>query len=158
MRKTLIIFIALLGMFLLIGSTVSANQTGDIGTNGTGTQVNAITGGINQTGNMSGNLTGNQTGINGNVSGGPKPTLMYFFSNGCENCKIQKPIIEGLEKKYGDKVNFNVIDADKDQQLATKYSIYAVPTMIILKNDVEVKRFIGVTEGSVLESELNKNL
>ena len=147
-------------MFLAIGSTGNqgGNQAGDVGTNGIVTPVKAVTGGINQTGNMTGNLTANQIGMDVNVSGGTKPTLMYFFSPKCENCRMQKPIIEELEKKYADRVNFNVIDVDKDQQLATKYGIYAVPTMIILKNDVELKRFIGVTEGSVLESELNKNL
>ena len=126
MRKNIIIFIALFGMFLAIGST--------------------------------GSLTANQIGMDGNVPGGTKPTLMYFFSTGCENCKMQKPIIEELEKKYGDKVNFNLIDVDENRQLATKYGINAVPIVIILKNDVEVKRFFGVTEASVLESELNKNL
>jgi thioredoxin 1 len=160
MRKSLIIFIVLLGMFLAIGSTGNqgGNQAGDVGTNGIVTPVKAVTGGINQTGNMTGNLTANQIGMDGNVPGGTKPALMYFFSTGCENCRMQKPIIEELGKKYGDKVNFNLIDVDENQQLATKYGINAVPVMIILKNDVEVKRFFGVTEGSVLESELNKNL
>ncbi len=47
---------------------------------------------------------------------------------------------------------------DENQQLASEYGIYAVPTLIILKDGIEVKRFTGVTEGSVLASELDKIL
>jgi thioredoxin 1 len=126
MRKNIIIFLALFGMFLAIGST--------------------------------GSLTANQIGMDGNVPGGTKPTLMYFFSTTCDYCNMQEPIIEELEKKYGDKVNFNLIDVDENQQLAITYGVNIVPTVIIMKYDVEVKRFFGVTDGSVLEFELNKNL
>ena len=110
------------------------------------------------TGNMTGNMTDDQTGMDGNVASGTKPVLMDFFATWCGPCKTQKPILEELENKYGDKVTFNAIDLDENQQLASEYGIYAVPTLIILKDGVEVKRFIGVTEGSVLASELDKIL
>ena len=71
---------------------------------------------------------------------------------------MQKPILEELEKKYKDKVEFKVIDVDENQQLASKYSIHAVQTLIIEKDGVEVKRFMVVTQGSVLSSELDKIL
>jgi thioredoxin 1 len=71
---------------------------------------------------------------------------------------MQKPIIEELEKKYKDKVEFRVIDVDENQQLASKYGIHAVPTLIIQKDEVEVKRFMGVTQGNVLALELDKIL
>ena len=87
-----------------------------------------------------------------------KPTLLDFSATWCGPCRMQKPILEELEKKYGDKVEFKVIDVDENQELASKYSIHAVPTLIILKDGVEAKRFMGVTQGSVLSSELDKIL
>lgn len=87
-----------------------------------------------------------------------KPILMDFSATWCGPCRMQKPILEELEKKYKDKVEFKVIDVDENQQLASKYSIHAVPTLIIEKDGVEVKRFMGVTQGSVLSSELDKIL
>jgi thioredoxin 1 len=160
MRKALIILIALFGIFLAIGCTGNqgGNQAGGGGTNETVTPVQAVTGAINQTGNMTGNMTDNQTGIDGHVLGGMKPILMDFSATWCGPCKTQKPILAELEKKYGDKVIFNVIDVDENQQLASEYGIYAVPTLVILKDGIEVKRFTGVTEGSVLASELDKIL
>jgi len=71
---------------------------------------------------------------------------------------MQKPILEELEKQYADKVEFKVIDVDENQELATKYGIHAVPTLIIEKDGVEVKRYMGVTQGSVLSGELDKIL
>lgn len=71
---------------------------------------------------------------------------------------MQKPILEELEKQYADKVEFKVIDVDENQELATKYGIHAVPTLIIEKDGVEVKRYMGVTQGSILAAELDKVL
>ncbi len=71
---------------------------------------------------------------------------------------MQKTILEELEKKYGDKVDFKVIYVDENSKMASKYGIYAVLTLIIKKDGAEVKRFIGVTQGSILASELDKIL
>ncbi|HOW14544.1 thioredoxin [Methanosarcina sp.] len=87
-----------------------------------------------------------------------KPMLLDFSATWCGPCRMQKPILEELEKKYGDKVEFKVIDVDENQELASKYGIHAVPTLIIQKDGAEVKRFMGVTQGSVLASELDKLL
>jgi len=87
-----------------------------------------------------------------------KPMLLDFSATWCGPCRMQKPILEELEKKYGDKVEFKVVDVDENQELASKYGIHAVPTLIIQKDGTEVKRFMGVTQGSVLAAELDKLL
>ena len=84
--------------------------------------------------------------------------LMDFTATWCGPCRMQKPILEELEKKYKDKVEFKVVDVDENQKLASEYGIHAVPTLIILKDGAEVKRFMGVTQGSVLALELDKTL
>jgi thioredoxin 1 len=84
--------------------------------------------------------------------------LIDFSATWCGPCRMQKPILEELEKKYRDKVEFQVVDVDENQKLASQYGIHAVPTLIIVKDGVEVKRFMGVTQGSVLASELDKAL
>ncbi|MDD3042677.1 MAG: thioredoxin [Methanosarcinaceae archaeon] len=87
-----------------------------------------------------------------------KPVLMDFSATWCGPCRMQKPILEELEKEYADRVEFRIIDVDENQELASKYGIHAVPTLIIEKDGTEIKRYMGVTQKSVLADELNNIL
>ena len=87
-----------------------------------------------------------------------KPILFDFTATWCGPCKIQKPILVKLEKEFGDKVEIKEVDVDQNQELAAKYSIRVVPTLIMEKDGVEVKRFTGVTQAIVLSAEFNKLL
>ncbi|HJH28241.1 MAG TPA: thiol reductase thioredoxin [Methanosarcinaceae archaeon] len=87
-----------------------------------------------------------------------KPILFDFNATWCGPCKIQKPILEELEKEFGDKVEIKEVDVDQNQELAAKYSIRVVPTLIMEKDGVEVKRYTGVTQAIVLSAEFNKHL
>jgi thioredoxin 1 len=71
---------------------------------------------------------------------------------------MQKPILDEVEKKFKDQVEFKIIDVDQNRDLAKKYSIQAVPTLVIEKDDQVLKRFTGVTSADVLSSELQKAL
>lgn len=87
-----------------------------------------------------------------------KPVLMDFSATWCGPCRMQKPILEELEKDYADRVEFKIIDVDENQELASKYGIHAVPTLIIEKDGTEIKRYMGVTQKSVLVTELDNLL
>ena len=84
--------------------------------------------------------------------------VMDFTATWCGPCRMQKPILEELEADYEGKVDFKMIDVDQNNDLAGKYSIHAVPTLIIEKNGEEVKRFTGVTKKDILAAELDKIL
>jgi thioredoxin 1 len=72
----------------------------------------------------------------------------------CGPCRIQTPIIEELEKQFGEDVEFRKVDADIEGDLAAKYSIFVIPTIVIEKDGVELKRYLGVTSKDELESVL----
>ena len=57
--------------------------------------------------------------------------------------KLLKPIFENVASKYND-VNFSYVDVDEQFELASKYGIRSVPTVVIEKNGNEVQRFSGV--------------
>jgi len=84
-----------------------------------------------------------------------KIVLMDFFAIWCGPCKMQDPIIEDLKKKFEDKVEFKKIDVDKDSELANRYNIRAVPTIIIEKDGIVFKRYLGVITSKELEKDLN---
>ena len=87
-----------------------------------------------------------------------KPTLLDFTATWCGPCRMQKPILEELEKEFGDKVEIKEVDVDQNQELAAKHAIRVVPTLILEKDGVEAKRFTGVTQASVLSAEFKKLL
>ncbi len=87
-----------------------------------------------------------------------KIVLMDFMAIWCSPCKIQDPILEELKKKYEDRVEFKKIDVDKENELADKYQIRAVPTLIIEKDGEVFKKYIGVTSKVNLEKDLESAL
>ena len=66
-----------------------------------------------------------------------------FEASWCGPCKALKPIFENVASKYND-VNFSYVDVDEQFELASKYSVRSVPTVIIEKDGKEVQRFSGV--------------
>ncbi len=81
-----------------------------------------------------------------------KPVLYDFYATWCSPCKIQSPIVHSLAEKLGDKVDVQMVDVDERGDLATKYSISVVPTLIIVKDGRIVHRSEGVTDAATLES------
>ena len=81
--------------------------------------------------------------------------VIDFSASWCFPCKLQLPIIEKLEKKYK-KIKFEKIDIDSDREMAVKYGIRAVPTVIIEKDGKEVNRFVGVTAEKELVKAIDK--
>ena len=87
-----------------------------------------------------------------------KIVVIDFSATWCGPCRMQDPILEELKKKFGDKVEFKKIDVDEGGELATKYLIHAVPTLIIEKDEKIFKKYVGVTSFKELEKTLNEAL
>jgi thioredoxin 1 len=81
-----------------------------------------------------------------------KPVLFDFFATWCGPCRMQTPILDELEKKMGDSIEVRKIDVDQDLELAQKYEIRVVPTLIIEKDGKVIQTLEGVTDAATLES------
>ena len=68
-------------------------------------------------------------------------TAKYFSATWCGPCQQFKPIMKELANE-GNNIQF--IDVDKDSELASKYGVRSVPTVVIEDGGVEVDRFVGV--------------
>ena len=80
-----------------------------------------------------------------------KPILFDFFATWCGPCRMQTPIIEELAKKMGDAVEIRKVDVDEHMDLAEKYGIRVVPTLIIEKDGKVLHSLEGVTDAVTLE-------
>ena len=82
-----------------------------------------------------------------------KTVLVDFYANWCSPCKMMAPIIESIADE-NESIKVVKVDIDKNQDLAIKYDIMSIPTIMIFKNGVVTKTFIGVTDKSEIEKEL----
>jgi len=81
-----------------------------------------------------------------------KPILIDFYADWCGPCRLQSPIVEELARRMGDQVEVRKINVDDHMDMATKYRIYVVPTLIIEKDEKEIRRIEGLTDRASLEA------
>lgn len=84
--------------------------------------------------------------------------LVDFFATWCGPCKMLGPVLEDLSKDYEGKATIVKVDVDQDQDLAMKFGIMSVPTMIIFKNGEAVKTLQGFMAKNQLASALDSIL
>ena len=71
--------------------------------------------------------------------------LIDFYADWCGPCKMMSPVIDEIAKELQGNVKVGKINVDNNQELAIKYDVMSIPTIIIFKNGMPVKSFIGVT-------------
>ena len=79
-----------------------------------------------------------------------KPVLVDFYAEWCGPCQIMKPRILDVAERIGDDVKVIQIDIDKEKELATRFRIQSVPTLIIFKNGKQQWRQSGVISAHAL--------
>lgn len=76
-----------------------------------------------------------------------------FYADWCGPCKTMKPLVEEIETE-NQNVSFYMVNIDDNMDLAKKYKVMSIPTMIVFKNGQEFKKFIGLTDKEEIVSAL----
>ena len=85
-----------------------------------------------------------------------KPVLVDFFATWCGPCRMQGPIIEELAVEMGNKVKIGKMDVDQNPQIAQKYGIMSIPTIIIFKDGEIKETLVGLQTKEILKLALEK--
>lgn len=87
-----------------------------------------------------------------------RPVLIDFFATWCGPCKMMGPILQDVSRMVGDKARVLKIDVDKNPEVAAKYQIQGVPTIILFKNSKVLWRQSGVVKAQELVKVIEQHL
>ena len=88
------------------------------------------------------------------ISGGI--TLVDFWATWCGPCRMQAPVIEELAEKYEGKFKVAKVDVDANPNIAARYGVMSIPTLIVFNNGEETARRVGVQSLNQLEAMLGQ--
>jgi thioredoxin 1 len=83
-----------------------------------------------------------------------EPVLVDFFAEWCGPCKAQSPILKEIALELGEKIRVIKIDVDKNPEIARKFHIQGVPTLMIFKKGQQIFRQSGMMSKSQIYNEL----
>ena len=82
--------------------------------------------------------------------------LVDFFAAWCRPCRVQLPILEQLAPDFEGKVKFIKVDTDQAQDVAVRFGVQSIPTLVILKNGEKIAQFVGIQQAEALRAALDK--
>src|SRR5210317_534975 len=85
-----------------------------------------------------------------------KPTLVDFYADWCGPCKVMSPIIEQTKNSLGDEATVLKINIDNNAEVARKYQIRSIPTLLIFKEGEVVWRQSGVLQKEMIVESVKK--
>lgn len=79
------------------------------------------------------------------------PKLWDFSAEWCPPCQKLKPVIAELEREYAGRIEIRTIDTDKEKELAQKFGVQAIPTLVYLDaSGKELDRSVGLVEKATI--------
>ncbi|HZN60278.1 MAG TPA: thioredoxin [Planctomycetota bacterium] len=83
-----------------------------------------------------------------------KPVVVDFSATWCGPCRQLTPIIDELAKEYAGKVKVGKVDIDQSQDVAGRYGIMSVPTVLFFKGGQKIDTLIGLNAKSVYKAKI----
>lgn len=84
-----------------------------------------------------------------------KTVLIDFYADWCGPCQMLSPIVEKVAEENED-IKVVKLNIDEEQDLAIKYGVMSIPTLVVVKNGQEVNRVIGLVSKSEVEELIGK--
>jgi thioredoxin 1 len=82
-------------------------------------------------------------------------SLVDFWAPWCGPCRMIAPVIEELAAEFEGKANICKVNTDEEQDIAVKYGIRSIPTILFFKNGEVVEQMVGAASKQAFADKLN---
>jgi len=84
--------------------------------------------------------------------------MIDFWAAWCGPCRMISPTVEELAKEYGDKIKVMKLNTDDNSEIASRYKIMGIPTIMFFKNGSKVDQIVGVVPKQQLKEKIDSFL
>ncbi len=90
------------------------------------------------------------------VLGADKPVLVDFYADWCGPCKMMAPAIEQLAEEMGNTAIVGKLNVDENEEIAMRYQVMSIPTLLIFKDGQIVNKAVGVQKKEIVRKMLEE--
>jgi thioredoxin 1 len=92
------------------------------------------------------------------VESGTGLTLVDFWAAWCGPCRMVAPIMEQLAGEHAGKIKVAKVDVDANQQVATRYNIRSIPSILFFKDGKHVDTVVGAVPKAMLDRKIQEHM
>jgi thioredoxin 1 len=100
---------------------------------------------------MADELTVTQGNFESSVMKSALPVVVDFWAEWCGPCRMIAPVLAELAKEYKDKLVVAKVNVDQEPDLAQKFGVQSIPTLVFVKNGQVVKQQVGAVPRQMLD-------